>query len=110
MFVFLFFQKQSLLSRSVSLSLSLSLSPTLPLPPRPFISPFSTCSLFLIGGDFPTVLNNTFSEIKQYRSAYYAAVSWADFVAGVLIVPNSPTCFWDVLFFLDEISVKRNQL
>lgn len=38
-----------------------------------------------LGGDDPYVLNNTLEQIKSYRAAYYAAVTWADYVAGAVL-------------------------
>ena len=38
-----------------------------------------------LGGTNPYTVNNTMREIREYRAAYYAAVAWADYVAGAVL-------------------------
>ena len=46
------------------------------------IDPIAWTSFGTLGGVNPYNLTNTPSLIKTYRAHYYAAVSWADYVAG----------------------------
>ena len=38
-----------------------------------------------LGGNQPYVRTNTDAQVRSYRAAYYAAVSWADFAAGEVL-------------------------
>jgi hypothetical protein len=46
------------------------------------IDPIAWTSFGTLGGKDPYTLTNAPSLIKSYRAHYYAAVSWADYVAG----------------------------
>lgn len=49
------------------------------------IDPIAWTEFPALGGNNPYAINNTMREIKEYRAAYYAAVAWADYVAGAVL-------------------------
>jgi arylsulfatase A-like enzyme len=49
------------------------------------IDPIAWTQFAGLGGNDPHNRTNTFEEIKTYRAAYYAAVSWADYCAGLVL-------------------------
>jgi hypothetical protein len=57
------------------------------------IDPIAWTAFPGLGGVSPYTVNNTKHKIKAYRAAYYAAVAWADYVAGAV---------------LDELEAKTN--
>lgn len=51
----------------------------------PSIDPIAWTAFAGLGGDSPFNYTNTDAQVKTYRAAYYAAVSWGDFVAGKVL-------------------------
>jgi len=46
------------------------------------IDPIAWTTFLDLGGQNPYEYTNTDEQVRQYRAAYYAAVSWGDYVAG----------------------------
>ena len=49
------------------------------------IDPIAWTAWADLGGEQPYVRTNTDAQVRSYRAAYYAAVSWADFAAGQVL-------------------------
>ena len=49
------------------------------------IDPIAYTQFASLGGNNPFNLTNTDEDIRAYRAAYYAAVSWADYCAGLVL-------------------------